>query len=238
MKIRYAGLSLLMILLKVSTNAQIMGDVPGKGLDMQTGPGGFVTQLPMAERETKGDVYLNSEWSTADIKVYGQQNELKQFRMRVDLNSNEIEINAQNQIKVLQGNRVERFQIVNSKDGAVEKYVNAKRYKLKGIQYHGFMKMIDSAKWQLLVKPQLKLIKSNYVAALDAGENSDKWVKEDIFFFAKDTTLYEVYSSAKKFTVQFDEDAEKVQSFIKMNKINLKQPTDLFKVITFLNSAL
>ncbi|SKC79276.1 hypothetical protein [Ohtaekwangia koreensis] len=236
MKIRFVGLSLLILLTDLSANAQsVVGDLPGKGLDIQTGPGGFVTQLPLAPAETKGDVYLNSDWAVADIKIFNQQGELKQVPIRIDLKANEVEINTQNQVKILSGIKVDRILITNNKTGSIDKYINAKKYKLNGVSANGFVKVLDSAKWQLFVKPQLKLVQSNYVAALDAGDRNDKWVKEEVYFFSKDSNLYQVYSSTKKFSQQFGENANKVQGFIKTNKLNLKNYKDLFGLFNYLN---
>lgn len=239
MKIKFGTLCFSLLLVGHGIRAQsVIGDVPGKGLDIQTGQGGFVTQLPQAPAETKGDVYLNSEWAIADIKIYNQDNELKQLPIKIDLKSNEIEINAQNNIKILSGNQVEQLRITSGSTGTFDNYVNGKKYKLNGTPINGFIKIIDSAKWQLLIKPQLKLVQANYVAALDAGDRSDRWVKEEIYFFAKDSNLYRVQTSSKKFSQQFNEDAVKIQMFIKDNKINLKDQKDLQSLLTFLNENL
>lgn len=218
--------------------AQVAGEAQGKGMDMQTSPGGFIKQLPMAPAETKGDVYLNSEWSLANITLFNQNaDELKEYPVRVNLQTNDIEINYQNQVKVLSGRAIKYFTLKKS-DGAQEKYVNGKRYKLNDVPMAGFLKVVDSSKWELVSKTQLKVIQASYVSALDAGDRSDKIVKEEIFYFSKDATLYQVYPSSKKFAVQFKENSELVKNFIKTNDLNLKNQLDLHQIQVFLSESL
>lgn len=225
------------VLTNYAVQAQVVGGIPGKGMDMQTQPNGFVTQLPMAPPETKGDVYLYSDWMMADILLYHQNTKLSRYLIRVDLESNSVEINHQNQIKVLAGNRVKEFSLMRT-SGVAEKFVNGGAFKLNGVNLDGFLKVIDSGKWQLLSKVQLKLIKATYVAALDAGNRNDSLVKEEVYFFSKDYTLYQVYSSSKKFAAQFNENGELVKSFIKTHKLDLKSLLSLHQIQTFLNERL
>ncbi len=215
----------------------VVGGVSSKGLDMQASPGGFVTQLPMAPAETKGDVYLNSEWIIADIALFNQTSELKDYSIKINLQTNDIEINYQNQVRVLSGRNVKHFTLKKN-DGAFEKYVNGKSYTLNNTPIVGFFKVIDSGKWELLIKPQVKLVKSSYVAALDAGDRSDYLVKEEVYFFSKNKSLYETRMPVKRFSKQFSENEIPLSNFIKEHDLGLKRIDDLKELLHFMNTSM
>jgi hypothetical protein len=222
----------LFALLYSAGYAQVVGNMPGKGLDIQTSPGGFVTQLPPAKPEAKGDVYLNSDWTLADITLVNAQTVLSGHFVRVDLSTNDLEINVKDQIKVLVGAKVQSFVLNDASRGRI-KYINGQDYSFDGVKTTGFLRVIEDGEWKLVEKTSLKLVKANYVASLDAGVREDRLVKEKIYFLAKEGKLYEVHPSIKKFANQFGEKADDLVKYIKENKLNLKQEDDLKRLLEF-----
>lgn len=231
---KFSGILQLMLqcFLYTSGYTQVVGNMPGKGLDIQTLPGGFVTQLPPAQAETKGDVYLITDWALADITLTNSESVLSGYFVRVDLSTNNIELKVEDQIKVLVGNKVQSF-ILNDVLLGHAKYINVQEYSLNGIKMNGFFRVIEDKEWKLLEKTTLKLVKANYVASLDAGVREDRLIKEKTYFLAKENKLYEVRSSAKKFASQFGEKSDDLMKYIKGNNINLKQENDLRKLLEF-----
>lgn len=213
----------------------VVGNVPGKGMDIQSGPGGFVSQLPPAPSEPKGDVYMNSDWSVADLTLYNDT-ELKDLRVRLDLSKNEFEINHDGKVKVLEGTRVKNFSLLSAQTGKRETFQNAKTFKVDGVPIIGFLRAVDATdQMQLVGKTDLKLIQAAYVAALDAGTKKDKLVKRETYFFAKNSNLYEVLPNANKFSAQFGENSDEVKEFIKSNKLSLKNEDHLRALLGFLS---
>src|SRR3546814_3083468 len=60
-------------------------------------------------------------------------------------------------VKVLSGARVSQFTL-HRNDGRYEKYVNGKSFELNNEPIGGFLHVLDSGKWILLVKKDLKEI--------------------------------------------------------------------------------
>lgn len=212
--------------------AQVVGNMPGKGLDIQTSPGGFVTQLPPAKPEAKGDVYLNNDWTLADITLVNAETVLTGYFVRVDLSTNDLELNVKDQVKILVASKVQSFVLNNASSGRV-KYINGQYYSFNGVKTNGFLRVIEDGEWKLLEKTSLKLVKANYVASLDAGVREDRLVKEKIYYLTKEDKLYEVRSSVKKFANQFGDKSNDLEKYIKANKLNLKQEGDLRKLLEF-----
>ncbi len=228
-----AVLFLTLLTLLCSTGyGQVVGNMPGKGLDIQTSPGGFVTQLPPAKHEAKGDVYLNSEWTLADITLVNAETTLSGYFARVDLSTNDLELKVKDQIKVLIAAKVQSFVLNDVSQGRV-KYVNGHDYTFDETKVDGFLRVIEDGEWKLFEKTSLKLVKANYVASLDAGVREDRLIKDKVYYLANGDRLYEVRSSAKKFASQFGEKYDDLMKYIKENKLNLKQEDDLKKLMQF-----
>jgi hypothetical protein len=228
-------ITLTLLLSPFATLAQTVGNLPGKGMDAQTYRGGFITQLPPAPREQKGDVYLTSDWVKADFTLENDT-ELKEISTRLDLNRNEFEINYEGNIRILAGSRVRKFSSFSSQSGSIAVYQNAKDFKLNGVPPVGFLREIEAEnEMALFGKTNLKLIEASYVAALDAGTKDDKLVKRETYFFAKNATLYEVLGNASKFAAQFGEQGDEIKGFIKANKLSLKNEDHLKVLLAFLS---
>lgn len=211
-----------------------MGTVAGSSLDMRTTAYGYINQLKARPAETLGDVYLNEDWLLADIELNNGNTVLKNIPVKINLQTSELEIKHQNQVKVLPSGKVKVFRLLMT-NGTVEKFVNARAYKLDNTPLNGFLQSIDSGKWELLVRPEVKLVKSNYNQALDIGERNDKYVKGETLYLAKDNQLYETRLSRQKFVKNFSGSEDVVSAFIKEHNINIKKVEDLRVLVGFLN---
>lgn len=210
------------------------GTLAGKPVDVKTGSGTVLTQLPMAPPKTNGDVYLHSDWMLASLSLVGETEVLEALPIRLDLQTNSFEIQYQGEVKMLPGVRVSHF-ILHWNDGRKEKYVNGKNYRLNNEPVGGFLKIVEDGKWMLLVQKQLKVLEASYNPALDVGKKDNEYVKDDTSFLSKNNTLYEVELPAKKFCKQFLGHEKTISQFIKEERINLRKGADLIKMLAFLD---
>ena len=228
---------ILLLLTAFNIHAQTVGGVPAKGLDMQTNSGGFVTQLPMAPAETKGDVYLNNQWFATDITL-ANKSKLKGFLTRLNLETNQLQINVNDQIRVLSFKEVSSFSWLDGNLGDTVHFVSGKDYRKNGVPIDGFFQILKTGTWTLLSKPTLVLIKNTYVAALDAGERNNKWVKRDELYILNQTQLFNTNLSKNKFISQFPSDLQgAIKDFQSSKKIGNKNLGDLLLITDYLNSS-
>lgn len=225
------------------TSSNVVGTVPGKQIDIKSGTRSIITELPVKKGEPEGDVYLNSDWALADLTLSNNADILKGLPVKLNLQRVEFEINVNNQIKVLPGSRVREFLLLQT-NGLKKKYVNGNAYKLNGAAVDGFLHRIETniaeqklntSPWQLFVRQQLTIIASNYNAALDMGNRSDRFVKTESILLEKGGVLYETKAAKKNFVKIFTGNEETVRKFIKEKKINPKKREDLIILVMFLN---
>lgn len=236
-KIALFSIGFCVALVNVNVQAQTssnMGTIPGQPVDIKSGAGTVLTQLRSAPPEAKGTVYLEPHWTLADIKFSGTGPFLKDCSMKYNLQNKDLEILHQNEVKVLPWRRVAAF-YAKPAGRPAEKYVNASRYFFGDIPLEGFLMVLDSNKWELLERAEVKTIEPSYNPALDIGEKSDQYVKRVSLLLAKDGKIYEVELRTKKFAQQFGNKQEQVLTFMKKERINLKNREDLQKLFKFLN---
>ena len=219
---------------KIYGQQSTMGTIPGKVIDTKSSTRAIMTQLPMAPPETTGDVYLHSYWTIADITLTGKETELTGCSIKYNLQTNDLEIQYEQQVKVLPGRRIGHFLLIKP-DGTKEKYVNGRNYHLDTSPVAGFLRVLDSGRWTLMVKPEIKVVEATYNPALHVGERDNQFVKDETFYISKGNALYKIDLPVKKFCKQFPGYESQVNSFIKAERINLKKDNDLTTLLNFLN---
>jgi hypothetical protein len=237
MKIKFVAFLLFILLFKFNSNAQnVVGDIPGKGLDIQTNPQGFVSQLPPAPAEIQGNYYLTDEWSLGTI--YLDKIKLENYYIRYDIKLNQFELKAGNSIKVLDGKRVKNFSIQNIAKAITDEYINAKDFTLNNVALTGFLKIITDGRWKLLSRTETKFIKSGYVSALDAGEKNDQITKTEKFYVANGSVLIDAKMLKKKnYQELFSKESEETQKSIASSNFNTKNVLDLSRLVNLLNAS-
>lgn len=223
-------------ILTIHAQPNIMGTVAGKNVQIQSAANGVVTSLPLAPAETVGEVYLDSYWRSADITLT-DQTELKGYPIKVNFKTSDLEIQYERQTKVLPGSRVSHFAILNA-DGSMDKYINGKNHLLNNVPVRGFLQVLDSGKWSLLKKTDIKIIEASYNPALAVGQRDNQIVKSEASFLSHGNMLYELDGSAKKFSKQFAGHEAAISKFMKEEKINLKKTDGAAALLRFLNEKM
>src|SRR5688572_18378040 len=138
-----------------------------------------------------GNAYLNEDWKKSTLKFVGNEKLFNIQQCKVNLYSNQIEVNYSNAIKAIDGAKVESF--VLDKDGTGEGYYqNASGYKIDGIAQIGFLEVLVKGKTPLLKKVKVTIKKPDYNIQLNVGSKDTRIVKEDIYYFAKGQALTSV----------------------------------------------
>jgi hypothetical protein len=213
----------------------VIGGNNAKPMDMNTRPGGFITELKKSSNDVKGDTYLNKDWLPATITLI-DETVLPDKLIKYNLKEDYFEIRMDNTIKAINGRNVKSFVIANELTQGLDMYVQGKDFLFNGVRLNGFLKTSPPNKWSLLVKTDAVLKPSNYNPVLDIGEEESEYIKTRRLFIAEGNSVFEVnQKSKKKFSQLFDENSEKVFFFLEKNKISLKEESGLRSLIDFLN---
>lgn len=237
MKTNVISAAVLASVFSFSVCAQIVGNNNAAGLDMQTVSGGFVTQLPQAPPEVKGSYYLTDEWRRGTI--YVQDMALKDYYFKYDIRHNQFEIKTGNEIKILSGQRVLKFEQDDNTNAGVQLFVNAKPYKLEGSPVNGFFQLIVEGEWDLLSKTEVTLVQGGYVAALDAGERDARITRTEKYYLADSDGNLILAQTIKKKNIPeiFHNESQEVQQQLVAANLNSKKLLDLTNMVSILNTG-
>ncbi|HNP20301.1 MAG TPA: hypothetical protein PKL31_17805 [Fulvivirga sp.] len=228
-------LSLLLLYSAINVNGQgYVGGDTGKGTQISTVPGGIVQEMNLSEPKTEGNTYLFQNWVSADITL-SDGKLITGLPIRYDLYNNGLEIKTSNNIRFLSAIRIKEFNYYNELGIEVTLINPLSIVNINPEIPSSFLKIEGQGKWSLYQQKYVKLIKSNYNAALDMGNRNNKMIIESQFILSNDKVAFIVKGNKRNFSRNF-EDPELVYSFLKDNKLNLNELHDLKSVLVFLNS--
>lgn len=198
-----------------------------------SGDGSMVfIQVPEKKVETEGSVYLEDSWNAGVINLYSETS-IKNYPFKVNVKTNDIEIKTEDDVRVLPSSEV-KFFIWRSQSGGKEIYMNTQEF--EGATHSGFYKVLSHGDVSLLRRTKLLLMHSNYNAAVDAGRESQKYVKEYDYFVHVGGSTKQIKANRRSMLKFFDDKAEKVKQFAKQNRLKFNNENDLAKIFDFYNS--
>ena len=205
-------------------------------LNVNTAPGGIVQTMHLPIIETLGTIYLYDEWSLGNIYLKNQS-VIKDVRLKYDIEKDQFELNHKGQVRVLAGVFVSHFEYRDAK-GQWKYYDSDSSFPGLGQINAGFFERVVEGDPGLFLKLDIEIIKPSYVAALDVGERTARYVQNASFYLLLDQRILELPRKKKGFYGLFGESAEHIKQYVKANKINIKQREDLVQVVKFVQSEL
>jgi hypothetical protein len=205
---------------------------------LSVSPGYLLYGIPEGSGEIVGNAYLNEEWKKSTVKFAGNAKQFNIPQCKVNLYSNQIEINSGNVIKAIDGAKVESF--VLDPDGSGDRfYQNASAYKVDGTAQIGFLEVLVKGKTPLLKKVKVIIKRPDYNVQLNVGNKNTRILKEDIYYFAKGPDLTGIKSMrVKKFASLFGDYASAVEKFVDDNALKLSVEEDLILIFKYVNEEI
>jgi hypothetical protein len=210
-----------------------LGGNAGQAIEMDIRDNGFVTQIPGASAKTKGSSLLYEQWLPANLD-FGAKGKAEGLYIRYDILNLLIHIRLKDKIKSIDGSIVDRFSLTDS-SGRIHNYINCNKFTSEKTPYIGFFEILTEGNYQLFLKTDAVIIEANYNAALDLGEKDNEISQKSAYYIARDKEVIKVTSSKKTLLKGFPE-IKGLDKYIKSEKINLRQATDLIKVVAFMNN--
>jgi hypothetical protein len=205
-------------------------------IDFTVSPGFLLYGIPEVSGEVVGSAYLNNEWKKCTLKHVGKNKEFIIPECKVNLYSNQIEVNYNNAMRAIDGFKVESFVLTNEGE---QVYKNASAFKINGVPQVGFLEVLVDGNNPLYKKTEVRIKKPDYNIALNVGSKNTKIIKEESLYMAQGYELVNVKSiKNKKFSLIFGDTASSVEKFIGENSLRLSQEADLILIFQYANDAL
>lgn len=200
--------------------------------------GNMIMGIPPEPKKVEGNNYLDTKWNAASILLYRDQQMLEGFRVRYNIVSNMFELMEpeNNLVSVMPGLRIQNIVWVDSTYKVPRYFVNGMDFLDEGVPISGFFEVLVEGELPLMRRTMAVLKESNYNAALMVGERNDQIIKRNYYYYLIGKDLIEIPKNRKKFHLIFGEKAQEMEDYADNNNLDVKQPSDIFKVFTYYNS--
>ncbi|MGD1892312.1 MAG: hypothetical protein ACFB15_17200 [Cyclobacteriaceae bacterium] len=208
------------------TNSHIYGD----------GFGARVREIPYVPGETVGTYYLFDHWSPGTITMVNGE-KVSDIFLKYNFENKSLEIKTDTAYFSMDVSASDQFSIYDDEQRQFRSFIAARRYKLDDTPLTGALELLHQGNVELVAKVAPKLIEANYKGALSGGSTNDKIVKKKEYFLV--TTDYELIAlpTKKKQAIevlqQFDPE---IESYLKQERLKLKQEEDLIVLAEYLSS--
>ncbi len=191
--------------------------------------------VPLPPGKVIGDNYLDKKWNKANILLYQSETVIEGYPIKYDIKSDLVEIKTNAGIKILDIKKIKNIVWVDSITSIPHYFVNAGEFKREGVPSRGLLEVLVDGNIPLVKKTELFVKKPTYNAALDVGTRDTKIYPKETNYYVKDGEMIKV-KGKKDISAAAADRANEVESFIKVNKLNVNKETDLIRVFEILNS--
>jgi hypothetical protein len=199
--------------------------------------GNAIPGIPLPPGKLIGDSYLDTKWKVGVILFYETKPLIEGYPIRYDIELNQLEINTSNGIKVLSGNTIRSFTWIDSLSQTPAFFSNAKDYSNEaGTPLVGFFEVLSDGAIPAFKSTHITIKKANYVKEFDTGTRDDEILKKEEFLYAKGQKAYSIPTSKKKLLPIFGAQSEKVDSFIQLNNMSLRESHHIKAIFEYYNS--
>ena len=220
----------LLLLVADTLLAQGNNEHAGNPIIIQAHPYGMVTEIHSEIKdENHIPIFLNESPMNGVITLYnGEKIETK---FNYDLRSHSFEYQSNASLRRLSGKMVKKFSILNG--SGMRDFRNS--LQAKGLYFLGFIEQLEEGAYSLYQHETFKVIESNYVAALDAGRESDIILRKSIFYLEKKGEFQAIPTSKKKLVQLLQNELPSLENILNEKKYNLKKRNDLVTLFQRIN---
>lgn len=215
---------IVIILFTLSFNLVAQANLLDQDLKSRNG----IRTFDLRSTDLEGTVYINEEFQPAKIN-----NDKKLYFARYDAYHNEMEVNAADGVHYLPKTYNLPLQFTNA-----NKIYQVFDYKKNNEQFTEFFVLLSSGNIKLLALEEVEYFEG--VKAKSSYETSKpaklERAKDEYYISTEDNLAIELSKKKKDFLSIFNDKSEKIESYMKENKLNTKDQEDLVKIFSYYDS--
>lgn len=194
----------------------------------------FFTSIPKQKTAPKGSVYLKDKYVNGMILINDNQY-IDNVKLNFNFHTNKLEVKNNDTIYNIDPYKIKWFTIKGSDfglyttPGKLKMYPELSNCNLIKLYY-------DDNNLKLIEKYYLKLLKSNYNTAVDAGETSDTYVVSSKMFIVKDNKVYKFSKNKHSILSIFSDKKDEIKTFVKENHLKYNKMADILKILKYYSS--
>lgn len=194
----------------------------------------FFTSIPKQKTSPKGSVYLKDKYVKGMILVNENQY-IDNVKLNFNFHTNKLEVVNGDTIYNIDPYKIKWFTIKGSQFGL---YTTPGTLKTQPeLSDCDLIKLYyDDKNLKLIEKYYLKILKSNYNTAVDAGETSDTYVVSSKMYIVKDNEVYKFSKTKHSILTIFSDKKNEIKSFVKDNHLKYNKMADILKIMKYYSS--
>ncbi|MBX2915983.1 MAG: hypothetical protein KF856_12005 [Cyclobacteriaceae bacterium] len=197
------------------------------------GPSDILYGVPMASGSVQGDVYLDKKWNKATLMPKDSEKLLEGYYVKYNLKDKTIEIKTSTGIKAVASNKIKSMVWIDSVTTLPSYFINASTYRISGTSLTGMLEVLVDAEYPLFKYHKIEIKEPTYNVAMGSGSKDTRILKRSVYFTAANSQLVQI-KNIKNLSAHTSK-PEKLEAFIKDQKLSIKKEKDLIEIITYLN---
>jgi hypothetical protein len=220
-----------------SQDIQELRTVGALGTLNVSGNGGMFNIMSSKPVETLGSFYYNEKYfKRGFILVEGVEKPVGEYKMRYNLNTNELEVVLKEGLRSISNSKIVSFYWSDSVSNKQTTFVKALNYQYDGSKIEGFLEVIQEGKLTLLKRKKIRLQKSNFNPLLVEESSNDQIFQDEEFFLLKDNKLIKFEKKNSNTVTAFLGNEDRVLNYLKNNKTIYKKESELKLFVLYYNS--
>ena len=184
------------------------------------------------EADIEGTPYLFDEWAGGVI-VFRDEKGGEFDEIKIDLMNNQLEIMYLNSEKVLPYYEFSKVKLNHPNTHPNTFFQVASRFKYKEERLKGFAKVTPIGEdFKIIEVHTIRVIQSSMDAKIVGAKHKKRYVKETKLYISKKGKVHRV-KKKKKFFKLLSRKQKKLKTYIENNDLNIKNETDLIKIVEF-----
>lgn len=139
--------------------------------------GDLLFGIPLPPAQVEGNSYLNTQWATGNIVLYGQERTFKNLQVRYDLAADGLEVKLKESVNFVAAEKVKALSILV--ESGSREFINTKELSLKN---KGLLEVLADGEVSLLKRTTVYLRQADYRPELGIGHPNHKLIHKTEYY--------------------------------------------------------
>lgn len=191
-----------------------------------------INTFDIRERSQILQSFLYDEWMDGQVIFSGNIVSKQVYSLKYDVLNQQLDILMDGNVFEVPKNKIVGFLLQSPVGPAGQKFVLLKE---ETQPERIILEVIVQGKYSLLEYHFVERLRSNYVAALDAGDRNEKLVNRESLFFVDDKQRLQALPKKNKEALRFFNKYPVAKQYLKDNKVNFKNMEQVKELVFFMN---
>jgi len=192
--------------------------------------------IPYMSKGPVGSSYYYDEWKSAKVYFYSAIKSLDQYKVKLNLKNNTLEVKDSKGIKAINGHWIRKIEVDPMVADSCMTLLNW--HEVDSLrQKAGFIEELVQGKFKLYCSKKIVITSANYNIALDVGDRDGKVLKKNEFYLkTPNGRIIKITRKKKLLYNSLGDHGAQIKEYMKKRHLKCGKREDLIKIINYCNS--